>query len=151
MKSKNTNLQAIRTMGVIAGRAKRGISGLWSTIGQTRSKLGISLLSREDIYRIIAEQSSQMNPEDHTLTLQAYDRRLKAMSEAMHALQEKIAELQASGHLNAQTMSQAIGEIEDDNHFSLDEKNILATILKQNIVLQKPELAGKAAATEIES
>ncbi|MBF0569224.1 MAG: hypothetical protein HQL18_00400 [Candidatus Omnitrophica bacterium] len=150
MKRKKTHFSAIRTMGMVAGHAKRRMSGFLDTVRQTRSKLGFSLLSREDIYKIIAEQSVQTNPEQQELTLQAYDRRMKAMSEALHALQEKIAELQLSGHLNARTMSQAVNEIQSDDHFSSDERNILATILKQNIVLQKPELAKKGARKDAE-
>ncbi len=140
MATKNANHDLIWTIGMLAGRTRRSISGAWDSLREARSNFGVSLLSREEIYKIIAEQSARMNPEQQELALQAYDRRLKAMSEALHALQEKIAELQLSGHLNAQTMAQAIGEVQSDEHFSADERNILATILKQNIVLQKPEL-----------
>lgn len=140
MTTQSAHLEAIRTVGVMAGQSKRLINRVWGAVSQTKFRLGGSSLSREEICKIIAEHSAQMNPEQQELALQAYDRRLKAMSEALHALQEKIAELQASGHLNASTMAQAIGEVQSDEHFSADERNILATILKQNIVLQKPEL-----------
>lgn len=140
MATKNSRHDMIWTMGMLAGRTRRGLSGAWDSFRQAGSHIGGSSLSREEICKIIAEHSAQMNPEQQELALQAYDRRLKAMSEALHALQEKIAELQASGHLNASTMAQAIGEVQSDEHFSADERNILATILKQNIVLQKPEL-----------
>ena len=75
------------------------------------------------------------------LTLQEYDQRLKSMSEAIRALYEKFEALQLTGRWNTQTMSQFIGSIPNDDHFSVDDSYILATILKQNIALQKPELA----------
>ena len=134
---------------MITGQVMRSMTGLGSALRQTRSKIGFSLLSREDIYKIISEQLAQVNPENQELTLQEYDRRMKAMSEALRALQEKLTDLQASGHLNDETMSQAIGSIQNDDHFSTDERNILATILKQNIVLQKPELAEKGTYKEV--
>ena len=68
-----------------------------------------------------------------------------AAKDAQGLNEKKIAELQASGHLNARTMSQAVNSVQDADHFSADERNILATILKQNIVLQKPELVNKQA------
>ncbi|MBF0122925.1 MAG: hypothetical protein HQL21_05915 [Candidatus Omnitrophica bacterium] len=148
--SNKTHLHAIRTMGRIAGHVRRHVTGLGDTVRQARSKFGISLLSRADIYKIISEQLPRENAEQQELTLQEYDRRMKAMAEAVRALQEKIAELQLSGHLNARTMSQAVNSIQSDDHFSADERNILATILKQNIVLQKPELAAKGTRKDIE-
>lgn len=138
--SSSSHLEIMRSLGVMAGQAKRYLTGLQGTVQQARARIGVSLLSREDIRQIIAEQIPRMDAEQHELTLQQYDRRLKVMAEALHALQEKIAELQSSGHLNARTMSLAVSEVQNDEHFSADERNILATILKQNIVLQKPEL-----------
>ncbi|MBF0503636.1 MAG: hypothetical protein HQL14_00900 [Candidatus Omnitrophica bacterium] len=140
MASQESHLNVAWTLGKFAGSAKRGISGLWDVTRRTGSKVSASLLPKDEIYKIVSEKTAQLNPEQHEMTLQEYDRRLKAMSEAIRVLQEKIAELQLSGHLNAQTMAGAIGSVESDEHFSKDEKNILATILKQNIVLQKPEL-----------
>ena len=140
MTTQSTHLEAIRALGVIAGQTRRHFSGMFDTFQHARTKIGVSLLSREELRRIVAEQSPREDAEQHVLTLQQYDRRLKAMAEALHALQEKIAELQSSGHLNARTMSLAVDAVKNDDHFSADERNILATILKQNIVLQKPEL-----------
>ncbi|MBF0594749.1 MAG: hypothetical protein HQL22_07260 [Candidatus Omnitrophica bacterium] len=143
MSSSKSHLEAVRTLGVIAGQARRGLAGFWETFQQTRSKIGISLLSREDIRKIVSEEVPRVSAEQHELSLQEHERRLKAMSEALLALQEKIGELQKSGRLNEQTMSQAVSAIEHDEHFSDDERNILATILKQNLVLQKPEALKK--------
>ncbi|MBF0571489.1 MAG: hypothetical protein HQL12_06405 [Candidatus Omnitrophica bacterium] len=140
MASKNPHLQVAWTMGMLAGRAWRGITGLKNITLKTGSKSKTRFLPKEDIDKIVSQQVSPFNPEQHELTLQEYDRRLKAMSEAIRALQEKIVELQLSGNLNARTMAQAIGSVESSENFSVDERNILATILKQNIVLQKPEL-----------
>ena len=148
-KKDRTHLQAARTVGMMAGHATRRITEFWDSFRHVRSRIGISLLSREDVQRIIAEQLASANPEQQDLTLQQYDRRMKAMSEALLALQEKIAELQASGHLNAQTMSQAIGEVQSEEHFNDDERNIFANILRQNIVLQKPELVKSEIPAEV--
>ncbi|MEI6438417.1 MAG: hypothetical protein WCO69_06695 [Candidatus Omnitrophota bacterium] len=146
MTTESTHLELMRTLGVLTGQAKRQLEGVWGTVKQVKSHLAVSLLSRDDIRQIVAEQMSNVNAEEQDRALQEHDRRLKAMSEALMALQEKITQLQASGHLNARTMSQAVSSIENDDHFSADERNILATILKQNIVLQKPELAKKGKA-----
>ena len=86
-------------------------------------------------------KSPVWDPTQQELTLQEYDQRLKSMSEAIRALYEKFEALQLTGRWNTQTMSQFIGSIPNDDHFSVDDSYILATILKQNIALQKPELA----------
>jgi len=140
MPAKDPHLSVAWTMGKITGRALRGISGLWDTTRKITPKIPLSLIPQQNIENTVNEALSGFNLEQQELTLQEYDRRLKAMSEAIRALQEKIAELQLSGSLNAQTMAQAIGSVSNDEHFSVDEKNIFATILKQNIVLQRPEL-----------
>ncbi|MBF0533253.1 MAG: hypothetical protein HQL23_09215 [Candidatus Omnitrophica bacterium] len=140
MTPRKSHLQACWTMGRLAGKAGRSAAGLWYAVRRAKSKLSISLLSRDDIYKIIAEHIARLKPEQQELAIQEYERRLKSLTEALHALQEKISELQSSGHLNSRTMSQAIGALPGGEHFSDDERNILATILKQNIALQKPEL-----------
>ena len=144
MTQQHSHLEIIRSFGVLVGQTRRQLSGFFDSVHEARTKLGFSLLSKEDLRRLVAEQTPREDADDHHLTLQQYDRRLKAMAEALSALQEKIAELQASGHLNARTMSEAVNEVQNDEHFSADERSILATILKQNIVLQKPELAKTA-------
>ena len=134
-----THLEMIRTLGVITGQARRQLGGLLDTFRQAKSRLGVSLLTRDDIRKIVSEEVPRANAEQTEFSLQEHERRLKAMAEALLALQEKVAELQSSGRLNARTMSQTVSQIQHDEHFSADERNILATILQQNIALQKPE------------
>ncbi|MBF0532950.1 MAG: hypothetical protein HQL23_07645 [Candidatus Omnitrophica bacterium] len=138
-----TRQQIFWTMGRLIGQTWRPVSGVWDALRQTKSRIGIRLLSGDDLRKIISEYLVHLNPEPQAVTLQEYDRRISSLTEALRALQEKINDLQLRGHLNRQTMSQTIGEIQGDAHFSESERNILATILKQNIVLQKPEMAQK--------
>ncbi|MBF0217079.1 MAG: hypothetical protein HQL30_08815 [Candidatus Omnitrophica bacterium] len=98
-------------------------------------------LSMDDIRAIIQAEFGGQG----ALSQEEYNRRLQVLTERIHALQETIAELKASGRFNARTVSMSLDSINREDQFSADEKNILATILKQNIALQKPELAKKNA------
>ncbi|MBF0619344.1 MAG: hypothetical protein HQL19_04170 [Candidatus Omnitrophica bacterium] len=130
----------IKTAGKLAGRATRQVMNFWDTVKTSRSRIAYALFSKEDIRRIVAEEVPRYLPEKENLSLQAYERRLQVFSERLHALQETIAELQLSGQLNQKTVAQTIGSIQADDQLNADEKSILATILNQNILLQKPEL-----------
>ncbi|MBF0388129.1 MAG: hypothetical protein HQL20_09815 [Candidatus Omnitrophica bacterium] len=145
MTTQGSHLEAVRSMGVIAGQAKRHISGLWGTLQQAKSRVVAGLLSKDDLRQIIAEQLPRVNVEQQELALQEHERRLKAMAEELYALQAKIQALPSGGHSNARILPIPRNGPDDVNalpgadDFSTDERNILATILKQNIALQEPQ------------
>jgi uncharacterized membrane protein len=141
MANAKIHLTAIKAAGRITGLTHRYLSFTWRKLLSVGSLFGSQRLSIDDIRAIVQAEFGGQG----VLSQEEYNRRLQVLTERIHALQETIAELKASGRFNAQTVSLSLDSINREEQFSADEKNILATILKQNIALQKPELAKKKA------
>jgi len=100
--------------------------------------------SRERIRSIISEELTRLLGKEGELRGVELEERLQAMAEAILALQERINELSARGPVSAADMWKEIGSLEAAAPLTNGERSILVNVLRQNIALQKPELADTA-------
>ncbi len=68
------------------------------------------------------------------------ENRLQIMTDAIFALQKKLAELGASGNLDELALLNAMHSLKVVDRLSDEEKFLLTSVFQQNIALQKPEL-----------
>jgi hypothetical protein len=76
------------------------------------------------------------------LVKEELEQRLQVMTETIVALQKRIDELAARGHISETDVLGAMDSLETARSLSNDEKTVLVNIFRQNIALQKPELIG---------
>lgn len=111
------------------GRAVKG------TLGKLRPRS-----HGEKIRSLVSEELSRLTSEDAALAEVKIEERLKAIAEALRALQEKIDELSAHGPVREADMRKAMGSVKAIETLSKDEKAILMNVFRQNIALQRPDL-----------
>ena len=75
-------------------------------------------------------------------TEEKLEQRLKIMAETILALQERIDELVAGGHISQTDMLDALDSIKAADFLTNDERVMLVNVFRQNIALQRPELVG---------
>jgi len=96
--------------------------------------------TQEAIRTIVMEELAQLEGTDGATSLAEFERRLRAMSAAIEALQAKIAEQGAGGAILAADMLAAMDSIKAAETLTSDERNVLVNIFRQNLAIQKPEL-----------
>ncbi len=72
------------------------------------------------------------------------EQRIQVMAETIVALQERIDEMVARGHISETEVLDAMDSLETARSLSNDEKAVLVNVFRQNIALQKPELVDTA-------
>jgi len=133
----------VRGMGECIGGASRALASARETLRESAKKLR-PRFSRERIRSIISEELTRLLGKEAELRGAELEERLQAMAEAILALQERINELSARGPVSAADMWKEIGSLEAAAPLTNSERSILVNVLRQNIALQKPELADTA-------
>ncbi len=70
------------------------------------------------------------------------EQRLQVMTETILALQERLDELVARGHINETDLLDAMDSLKAAESLTSDERAVLVNVFRQNIALQRPELVG---------
>lgn len=133
----------VRGMGKCIGGASRTLASARETLSESAKELR-PRFSRERIRSIITEELTRLLGTEAELKGAELEERLQFMAEAILALQERINEVSAHGPVSAAAMWKEIGSLEAAAPLTNDERSILVNVLRQNIVLQKPELADAA-------
>ena len=133
----------VRGMGECIGGVSRALASARETLRESARKLR-PRFSRERIRSIISEELTRLLGKEGELRGVELEERLQAMAEAILALQERINELSARGPVSAADMWKEIGSLEAAAPLTNGERSILVNVLRQNIALQKPELADTA-------
>lgn len=98
--------------------------------------------AREKIRSIVTEELIRLMGKEVELAGTKLEERLQIMAETLEALQEKIAQFSAHGLAGETLVSAAIASVEEAQLLSPEEKALLANIFRQNVAIQKPQLAG---------
>ena len=133
----------VRGMGKCIGGASRALASARETLRESAKKLR-PRFSRERIRSIISEELTRLLGKEAELGGAELEERLQVMAEAILALQERINELSARGPVSAADMWKEVGSLEAAAPLTNGERSILVNVLRQNIALQKPELANTA-------
>ena len=133
----------VRGMGKCIGGASHALASARETLRESAKKLR-PRFSRERIRSIISEELTRLLGKEAELRGAELEERLQVMVEAILALQERINELSARGPVSAADMWKEIGSLEAAAPLTNGERSILVNVLRQNIALQKPELADTA-------
>jgi len=96
--------------------------------------------SREKIRSIVTEELIHLMGKEAKFAGTEFEERLQVMTEALEALQEKIAQLSARGLPSETLVSAVIASVEEAVLLSNEEKAILVSIFRQNVAIQKPDL-----------
>lgn len=120
---------------VRAGKAPR--NALRKSVGKLRP-----MSARERIRSIIAEELAHLMGKQAELTSAELQERLQVMTEAIESLREEIAELSAHGPVSGADVFKAMRSLRATYSLTSDESAILASVFRQNIAIQRPEMVG---------
>jgi len=129
-----------------AGGMGKLIGGSFSALSSARRALRESVAklrpqsSREKIRAIVIDELTHLMAGEAELTGTKLEERLQLMAETILALQEKINELSARGPVSETDMWEAMSSLKAAESLTDDERAILATVFRQNIAIQKPDL-----------
>ena len=126
-------------MGKFIGRSFNGLSLTRKALRKSMERLR-PRDSREKIRAIVADELKRFPAKEAELTRTILEERLQLMAETKLALQEKINELSDRGPVSETDMFEAMDSLKAAESLTDDERNILATVFRQNIVIQKPDL-----------
>ena len=122
----------------------------WAVIRRTGK--GESQTASERIRSIVIEEVARLLGAERGSTLPDLEERLRLMTEAIEALQERINTLGMHGPVSEASMREELGSLDAAQSLTEGEKVILVNVFRRNMALQKPELAdapvrdGEAAA-----
>lgn len=101
-----------------------------------------SIPTKEKVRSIITEELIRLMGKQTEFTGAELQERLQVMAEAIESLQEEITKLRTRGPVSEADMFKAMDSLKATSSLTDDERTILANVFKQNIAIQKPELAG---------
>jgi len=113
-------------------------SALSNAIGKLRS-----IFPSAKVRTIVTEELTRLMGAEG-LTEDKLEQRLKVMAETILALQERLDEMVAGGHISQSDMLEAMDSLKTANSLTNDERTVLVNVFRQNMALQKPELVGTA-------
>ncbi len=132
-------------VGTLAVTSRKVLSlpgcALCKAIGSLRSAS-----PKADVRTIVAEELTRLMGAE-ALTEEKLEQRLKVFAETILALHERLDELAVSGPISQVDLLGAMDSLKPAETLTNDEKNVLVNVFRQNIALQKPELADTAADT----
>lgn len=76
------------------------------------------------------------------LAWEKLEQRLQVMAETILALQERLDEKVARGHISETDMLNAVNSLKAADSLTNDERVMLVNVFRQNIAIQRPELVG---------
>ncbi|HUV40670.1 MAG TPA: hypothetical protein VMW23_02635 [Sedimentisphaerales bacterium] len=89
-------------------------------------------LTTQELMRLVHQEAE--------LTQTKLEHRLQIMAETIQALEKKITPLSAAGPVTEADMWQAMACLKGAQSLTSDEKALLASVFRDNIAIQKPEL-----------
>jgi len=131
-----------RGMGKLVGGTRKVLSWPGNTLSKAIEKLR-SIFPRAKVRNIVTEELIRLM-EAEGLAEEKLEQRLQVMAETIVALQKKIDELVARGHISETDVLDAMDSLKTARSLTNDEKAVLVNVFRQNIALQKPELVGTA-------
>lgn len=129
-------------MGTLVGQTRKVLSWPGSTLSNAIEKLR-SIFPNAKVRTVVAEELTRLM-EAEGLAEEKLEQRFKVMAETILALQKKLDEMVASGHISQTDMLEAMDSLKTARSLTNDEKAVLVNVFRQNIALQKPELVGTA-------
>ncbi len=130
------------SVGRLAGTTRKVLSWPGSTLSKAIEKLR-SIFPSAKVRTIVTKELIRLLGAEE-LAEEKLEQRLQVMAETILALQERIDELVARGHISETDMLDAMDSLKTARSLTNDEKAVLVNIFRQNIALQKPELVGTA-------
>ena len=125
-------------VGKLVGGTRRVLSWPGSALSGSAEKLR-SIFVTEELTRL--DGAERLDEENQKLK-----QRLKVMAETIAALQERLNEMVAGGHISQTDMLEAMDSIKTADPLNNDERTVLVNVFRQNIALQKPKLVDTVAA-----
>ncbi len=130
------------SVGRLVGTTRKVLSWPGSTLSKAIEKLR-SIFPSANVRTIVTEELIRLLGAEG-LAEEKLEQRLQVMAETILALQERIDELGARGHISETDMLDAMDSLKTARSLTNDEKAVLVNVFRQNIALQKPELVGTA-------
>ena len=127
-----------RGVGKLVGGTRNILSWPGHTLNIAIEKLR-SVFPGSNVRNIVTEELIRLMGAEG-LVEEKLEKRLQVMAETIIALQERIDELAARGHISDTDVLGAMDHLETARSLSNDEKAVLVNIFRQNIAIQKPEL-----------
>ena len=124
--------------GKLVGTTRKVLSWPGSALSKAIEKLR-SVFPSARVRTIVTEELTRLMAQKEP-TEEKLEQRLKIMAETILALQEKINELSARGPVSETDMLEAMDSLKTAESLTNDERAILATVFRQNIAIQKPDL-----------
>ena len=129
-------------VGKLVGGTRKVLSWPGSALSKTIEKLR-SIFPNAKVRTVVAEELTRLIGTEE-LAEDKLERRLKVMAETILALQERLDEMVAGGHISQTDMLEAMDSIKTADSLTNDERTVLVNVFRQNIALQKPELSNTA-------
>ena len=130
------------SVGRLVGTTRKVLSWPRSTLSKAIEKLR-SIFPSAKGRTIVTEELIRLLGAEN-LAKEKLEQRLQVMAETILALQERIDELVARGHISDTDMLDAMDSLKTARSLTNDEKAVLVNVFRHNIALQKPELVGTA-------
>ena len=134
-------------VGKLVGGTRKVLSLPGSALSKAIEKLR-SIFPSAKVRTVVAEELTRLMGTEE-LAEDKLERRLKVMAETILALQERLDEMVAGGHISQTDMLEAMDSIKTTDSLTNDERTVLVNVFRQNIALQKPELVGSGASEGI--
>ena len=128
-------------IGKLVGGTRKVLFRPCSTLSKTAEKLRPVSSPGARVQTAVTEEL--MHAEAHTEA--SLEQRLQIMAEAIFALQKRLDELVAGGHISGRDMLEAMDSLKVADSLTNNERTVLVNVFRQNIALQKPKLINTAA------
>jgi len=130
-------------IGKLVGGTRKVLFWPCSTFSKATEKLQSVSPGAGDRTTVTEERMHLRDTEAHTQA--SLEQRLQVMAEAILALQKRLDELVAGGHISGRDVLEAMASLKVADSLTDNEKAVLVNVFRQNIALQKPKLINTAA------
>jgi len=134
-------------VGKVVGTTRKVLSWPGSTLSKAIEKLRFIFPSAK-VRTVVTEELTRLI-EAEGLAEEKLEQRFKVIAETILALQKKLDEMVASGHISQTDMLEAMDSIKTADALTNDERTVLVNVFRQNIALQKPELVNTNAGSDM--
>lgn len=134
-------------VGKLVGGTRKVLSLPGSALSKAIEKLR-SIFPSAKVRTVVAEELTRLM-EAEGLAEEKLEQRFKVMAETILALQKKLDEMVAGGHISQTDMLEAMDSLKAADSLTNDERTVLVNVFRQNIALQKPELVNTAVGSDM--
>lgn len=127
----------LRNLGVLARKGQKAISGIGKSFkaGSKKAQIHVEPNGTEGMRSVIVQEIRSILNEGHRPGSEI-EKRLEMINEAVMQLQEQITHNRSRGSANDEQIHDALSSISEDKGLDDEEKSVLETVFKQNLVLQ---------------